>query len=358
MKNVCKNILSLAMAGRLLGFAAPARRGYLGLFLAALVASPLLVMSDHALAWQTEINGTANSTDRVLSVAVDAGGNVIAGGFIVNSGTGRDFAVVKLDGASGAELWRTEIAGTGDFSDVVSSVAVDGAGNAIAGGRLSNSGTFDDIMVVKLDGASGAELWRAEIIGTANGADNVSSVAVDAGGDVIAGGFISNSGTGFGDFAVVKLDGANGAELWRTGIDGTANFDDQVRSVAVDAGGNVIAGGVIRNSETGADFAVVKLDGADGSELIGTPPFLIAGLVDTVVDLNLQMGIANSLDAKLGAVESALDDVNTNNDVAAINALQAFINAITAQSGDKIGEADAAALIAAAEQIIALLSGG
>ncbi len=61
---------------------APARRGYLGLILAALVASPLFVMSDHALAWQTEIDGTANSTDLVRSVAVDAGGDVIAGGFI------------------------------------------------------------------------------------------------------------------------------------------------------------------------------------------------------------------------------------------------------------------------------------
>ena len=69
------------------------------------------------------------------------------------------------------------------------------------------------------------------------------------------------------------------------------------------------------------------------------------------------MGIANSLDAKLDAVENALDDVNANNDVAAINALQAFINAITAQSGDKIGAADAAGLIAAAQDIIALLSG-
>ena len=295
------------LVSRMARLNAPARRGYLGLFLAALVASPLFVMSDHALAWQTEIDGTANSFDRVNSVAVDAAGDVIAGGSISNFGTGFDFAVVKLDGASGAELWRTEI-------------------------------------------------------DTANSTDQVFSVAVDAAGDVIAGGSISNIGTG-SNFVVVKLDGVNGAELWRTEIDGAANARDSAFTVAVDADGNVIAGGGISNSGTGLDFtgldfAVVKLDGADGSELIGTPPFLAAALVDTVVALNLQMGIANSLDAKLGAVDNALDDVIANNDVAAINALQAFINAITAQSGNTIGEVDAAALIASAEQIIALLSGG
>ena len=135
-------------------------------------------------------------------------------------------------------------------------------------------------------------------------------------------------------------------------------MNDQVASVAVDAGDDVIAGGFIRNAGTGADFAVVKLDGADGSDFLVDPRPLLTAPVDTVVALNLQMGIANGLDAKLDAVENALDDVNANNDVAAINALQAFIDAITAQSGDKIGEADAATLIAAAEQIIAVLSGG
>jgi len=84
---------------------------------------------------------------------------------------------------------------------------------------------------------------------------------------------------------------------------------------------------------------------------------LINGLINDVLLLNLQQGIANSLDAKLDAALEAVDDLNTNNDVAAINALEAFINAVQAQSGNKIPEADADALIAAAQEIIAILSG-
>ena len=54
--------------------------------------------------------------------------------------------------------------------------------------------------------------------------------------------------------------------------------------------------------------------------------------------------------------EKVLDDVNVNNDVAAINALQAFINAVTAQSGNQIPVEKADALIASAQAIIDLLT--
>ncbi len=90
--------------------------------------------------------------------------------------------------------------------------------------------------------------------------------------------------------------------------------------------------------------------------LVLTPEQAIQQLIVKVTTLNIQQGIANSLDAKLDAVSKALDDVNENNDVAAINALGAFINAIEAQRGNKISDADADALIAAANEIIAMLS--
>jgi hypothetical protein len=82
------------------------------------------------------------------------------------------------------------------------------------------------------------------------------------------------------------------------------------------------------------------------------PIVAVNNLVEDVLDLNLQTGIANGLDAKLDSALSALDDLNENNDVAAINSLEAFINAVEAQRGHKIPEADAVVLIAAAQAII------
>ncbi len=71
-------------------------------------------------------------------------------------------------------------------------------------------------------------------------------------------------------------------------------------------------------------------------------------LATRVIDLDLPSGIEISLLAKLDAAQKANDSV-------AINLLQAFINAVQAQRGKLIPEADADTLIATAEAIIAML---
>jgi len=82
------------------------------------------------------------------------------------------------------------------------------------------------------------------------------------------------------------------------------------------------------------------------------PSEMLLQLIEDVVALNLQEGISNSLDTKIEAALNALDDVNENNNVAAINSLNAFINAVEAQRGNKIPEADADALINKSQKII------
>lgn len=86
--------------------------------------------------------------------------------------------------------------------------------------------------------------------------------------------------------------------------------------------------------------------------LIKTPQEQLVNLVGEVLSLNLHQGINNSLDAKLDAAMKALDDLNSKNDISAVNSLQAFINAVEAQRGKEITESDADALIAAAQEII------
>jgi hypothetical protein len=82
----------------------------------------------------------------------------------------------------------------------------------------------------------------------------------------------------------------------------------------------------------------------------------LEALVQQVIDLDLQNGISISLDAKLNAALQAIDDINENNNVAAINSMEAFINAVEAQRGNKIEDADANTLIAAADAVITALS--
>ena len=84
-----------------------------------------------------------------------------------------------------------------------------------------------------------------------------------------------------------------------------------------------------------------------------TPDILCADLIAQVESLGLPKGIENSLIAKLENVAKKLEDQNIG---AAINMLQAFINEVEAQHGKEIPQADADDLIAAAEEIIEVLS--
>lgn len=76
-------------------------------------------------------------------------------------------------------------------------------------------------------------------------------------------------------------------------------------------------------------------------------------LATAVLSLNLRTGIENSLDVKLQSAISAIDDLSENNDIAAINSLGAFINAVEAQMGKELSDEEADYLIETANSIIA-----
>jgi hypothetical protein len=84
---------------------------------------------------------------------------------------------------------------------------------------------------------------------------------------------------------------------------------------------------------------------------------LTIALINTTAEINPPSDILQSLVAKLDSAVEVLDDVNENNDLSAVNKLQAFINAVEAQRGNQISEDDADSLRAAAQEIIDMLNG-
>ncbi|HZR79867.1 MAG TPA: PQQ-binding-like beta-propeller repeat protein [Candidatus Binatia bacterium] len=214
--------------------------------------------------WSKELRGSKTTSiyNTLRAVALDPSGNAVVVGEVENAT--RDFFVAKLAAATGAELWRNEIDGSGHETDVASSVAVDGSGNVFAAGFAdrSTSPNGRDLLLVKLAAANGAELWRKELHGTLDLGD-ANSVAVDGADDVVVGGTISNTSAEGGPRSVViKYDGATGDELWRheevNGFDGSAGA-----FVKLDDADDVIAR--IGVGENG-DVAIVTLSGDDGAE--------------------------------------------------------------------------------------------
>jgi hypothetical protein len=209
--------------------------------------------------WRRTIPGAIGSGSAAKTI-VDADGDVIAAGWLSNGSLpgASDFAVVKLNGATSAELWHQEISGTGTpdlpliVDDLARDVAVDPNGDVLAVGRLYNAPPLGfDFTVIKLAGTTGAELWRRELGGSDS--DVAVRVIVDGTGDLFA------TGIRDGLLSVVRLAGATGAELW------TAQLGDVFTTpeATVDAAGDVIAGGVAIFQ----GFVVVKFAGGTGAQL-------------------------------------------------------------------------------------------
>jgi hypothetical protein len=84
---------------------------------------------------------------------------------------------------------------------------------------------------------------------------------------------------------------------------------------------------------------------------------MMNNLIQDVTSLNVQIGTSKKLDAIIGAAQSALGDRKAKNDVAAIEAMHAFMYAVWAQRGKMLTEADADRLIGEAQTIIVALGG-
>jgi hypothetical protein len=288
-------------------------------------------------------NSPRNDYDIATAIALDTSGNVYVTG--LSSGTGSDYATIKYD-SSGTQLWAARYHAV--YYDAAYAIALDTSGNVYVTGESTGSGTYRDYATIKYD-TNGNQLWVARYRGPGNWDDIAQGIALDTSGNVYVTGSSYGSGT-YRDYATIKYDSL-GNQLWAARYNGPGNSHDAAQAIAVDTLGNVYVTGGSFGSGTRHDYATIKYSPAE------EPAEAIEALVATVISLNLKQGISNSLDAKLGSALNALDDVNENNDVAAINTLEAFMNAVEAQRGGWINEADADALIAAALCIINMLSG-
>ena len=87
---------------------------------------------------------------------------------------------------------------------------------------------------------------------------------------------------------------------------------------------------------------------------IVAPEVAIVNLIEDIESMDINEGNVNSYLSKLDNILKSLE--NENDDVA-INQLEALINAIEAQRGNKLTEEEADALITAAQNIIDYING-
>lgn len=308
------------------------------------------------------------STDRAWSLAVQPDGNTVVAG-----SAGTSFGIARYEGGDSIinqpptanadpdqtvnEGQQVTFNGSGStdpdgISDIVSYEWDFGDGATVSGSLVNH--TYND------NGVYTATLTVTDTAGATN--TDTATITVNNVAPVV--GAISASETTFilGNPTTVSTSGSftdagvldTHTAVWNFGEGTTAG-------VVTESNGSGTVTGTF--TYTIAGTYTVNLTVTDNDNALGvsqntitinilTPSDATEDLIDLVETFNLQQGIENSLDAKLDAALNALGDINENNDQAAVNSLQAFINAVEAQRGNKITNEQANALIAAAQTII------
>jgi beta-propeller repeat-containing protein/type IX secretion system substrate protein len=246
--------------------------------------------------WTKQIGGVSDV--KACSIALDASGNPYITGYFSDTADfdpgsavynlyaphSVNLFVLKLD-AAGNFVWAKQVnskasSGTGGIAG--NSIAVDASNNSYTAGVFADTDDFDpgpgtyyvapmaansrDIFILKLD-SSGNFIWVKQIGGVSSGNAMVTSIAVEATGDVHTTGYCS----GTIDFdpgpAVFNLTSPGGEYAFISKLDPLGNFAwakqiysgislNEGHGVAVDISGNTCVTGVFGGSLTDFDPGV------------------------------------------------------------------------------------------------------
>lgn len=252
--------------------------------------------SQFVLQWAQRYNSPSNGSDIPVGIAVDDSGNVIVtgesegnyttikygsngvlrwlksyngGGFDDVNGISTDkLCNIYITGTSNNDIVTIKYKPNGDTSwirkygffpsagDQGNSIIVDDSSNVYVTGRSEGPGTSGDAVLIKYN-TDGDSIWIRRFDNSNHTDDSAIKVKLDIYGNVYLIGYsIINNNK---DFLTIKFD-RNGNLQWYKLYNGTGNYDDIARDLAISLDRSVYVtgaswGGTIRN-----DYATIKFD--------------------------------------------------------------------------------------------------
>lgn len=207
--------------------------------------------SSGAFQWVRTFNGPTNNNDFANAIAVDLSGNVYVTGTTSVTDFSPNFITLKYDN-SGTLQWTRTYTTTPGGGHFAKRIAVDATGNVYVAGSSTDASGVYDFALIKYNSA-GTQLFASRYNGPGNGSDEVMDMVVDGSGNAYLTGSVKNSSI---DAALIKFN-SSGVVQWARFYDGFFHGTDAARSVAFDAGGNiVIAGSITING--GSDYLTIK----------------------------------------------------------------------------------------------------
>jgi uncharacterized delta-60 repeat protein len=257
--------------------------------------------------WVKTINGTYNSMDEAVAIAVDASGNVYVTGFVKDTASGYNFCTVKYNSA-GIVQWSTKYNNAlANGTDKPTAMAINAAGDVYVTGESDvdpSSANNKDIVTIKYN-SSGVQQWIMSYAGSGNLNDKPYALDLSPTGEVVVVGKVAINA--LDDDAVIMKYSTSGSLLWSF-IYTCALGNDAALAVDQDGAGNVGVAMKRSNSSGNSDICYGHLD-ASGVDLgilsyNGTGngndvPFAIAydisgnAYITGETDVDTTVGIAN-----------------------------------------------------------------
>lgn len=178
--------------------------------------------------------------DVPIGLDFDGGGNIILIGASASSAVDWDYCSVAFDVSTLAFIVDDRVSASGFGYDQPLAFCLDKNKDIYITGTSSSDGINYDIRTVKISSNLSTILWDQTYDGTANLEDGGNTIVVDTNGNVIVGGFTTNSG-GKKEIIWQKYDGSTGSALWqKTQSSEDPSGDAYVKKVDVDTvSGNV-----------------------------------------------------------------------------------------------------------------------
>jgi uncharacterized delta-60 repeat protein len=215
--------------------------------------------SRNAMARLDPATGLADSFDpnvdnTVWSLAVQTDGKIVVGGSFAGVGGQTRNNVARIDGTTGLPDSFNPNANGG-----VNSIAVQADGKILAGGNFTSIGGQSRNYIARLDAATGlADSFDP------NANSTVLAMAVQPDGRILAGGFFVSIG-GQTRNALARLDPTTGlADSFDPNVIYSPNVAGEIESIAVQADGKILAGGVFTSVGGQPRNDLARLDATTG----------------------------------------------------------------------------------------------
>lgn len=203
-------------------------------------------------------NGYGNATDKGVKI-ISSGSSVFVIGKTTNASATSDVIAIKYS-ASLVQVWATVYNGPDNLDDEPNDFIVD-ATNLYITGYVNSLTGMENALTLKLN-SSGVQQWASIFAGAANRTDKTYAIKSNSSGVFVCG-RIGVSVADSGNVLLIKYDKNSGAQLWFSSISNSGNSYDKANDISLDQYGTVYASG-ITTTATGSDMFMLGVNGANG----------------------------------------------------------------------------------------------